>query len=424
MPASTSGSTSRFSEANRSAPAERPVDVVPSNTVSSLRAATEHSSTVTGHTHTFYHYPARFAPEFARVAIRSFSQPGDWVADPFMGGGTTIVEALADGRRALGVDLNSLAWFVAKVKTTPLAPSDCQAVRQWAQSVADHLPHARTEWFELTGIRNLPTSLERFLSGSLELAGHLTGRQLAFARCALLRTGQWALDGREEGGLPSHVLAYSLPSRVEEMLRGLERFAVACRSAGLEQPTAQDYRLLLNRSALGMERAPEVQPLLGKVKLAVCSPPYPGVHVLYHRWQERGRRETPAPYWVANQQDGAGESYYTMGGRSRKGIERYYSELQCAFSSLRQLMHPDGLVIQLVAFPNAELHLPRYLQAMEAAGYSEVPIDASDTDRLWRRVPNRKWYHRVKASARSNAAAEVVLIHRPVRASAPSIGPV
>src|SRR6185503_19161327 len=48
-------------------------------------------------------------------------------------------------------------------------------------------------------------------------------------------------------------------------------------------------------------------------RLVLTSPPYPGVHVLYHRWQIDGRKETAAPFIIANKLDGAGSSYYTMG---------------------------------------------------------------------------------------------------------------
>ena len=44
--------------------------------------------------------------------------------DPFMGGGTTIVEASALGRRAVGTDINSLAVFLTEVKTTVYTPAD------------------------------------------------------------------------------------------------------------------------------------------------------------------------------------------------------------------------------------------------------------------------------------------------------------
>ena len=84
-----------------------------------LNAAAADRSRVSGFTHNFYRYPARFSPTFAAAAIHCFSKPGDVVMDPYMGGGTTIVEAMAQGRRVVGNDLNSLAVFVAKVKTTP-----------------------------------------------------------------------------------------------------------------------------------------------------------------------------------------------------------------------------------------------------------------------------------------------------------------
>ncbi|MHC4069421.1 MAG: DNA methyltransferase, partial [Planctomycetota bacterium] len=49
---------------------------------------------IIGLTHNFYRYPARFSPTFASTAIKLFSKHGDIVLDPYMGGGTTIVEAV------------------------------------------------------------------------------------------------------------------------------------------------------------------------------------------------------------------------------------------------------------------------------------------------------------------------------------------
>jgi DNA modification methylase len=79
------------------------------------------SKPVGGLTHGFYLYPARFPPEIAHSVISAFSRPGDWVLDPFMGGGTSIVEGLAQGRQMLGIDVNALAHFVTTVRTTPLS---------------------------------------------------------------------------------------------------------------------------------------------------------------------------------------------------------------------------------------------------------------------------------------------------------------
>lgn len=42
------------------------------------------------------------------------------VLDPFMGGGTTVVEALRLGIKVVGVDLNPVAWFVTKKEVEPV----------------------------------------------------------------------------------------------------------------------------------------------------------------------------------------------------------------------------------------------------------------------------------------------------------------
>src|SRR5262245_46446756 len=98
-----------------------------------LAAAAQDKSPVEGWTHNFYRYPARFSTRFARAAIELFSEPGDLILDPYMGGGTAIVEALAAARCAVGNDLNSLAAFVARVKITPLKSGDVDAILDWVE---------------------------------------------------------------------------------------------------------------------------------------------------------------------------------------------------------------------------------------------------------------------------------------------------
>jgi DNA modification methylase len=64
---------------------------------------------VTGLTHNFYKYPARFSPSFARQIVLAFSSPGDLVFDPFMGGGTTLVEHVLS---VVGVQARTLAVWL------------------------------------------------------------------------------------------------------------------------------------------------------------------------------------------------------------------------------------------------------------------------------------------------------------------------
>ncbi len=49
------------------------------------------------------------------------------ILDPFMGGGTTVVEALRLGCRVIGIDLNPVAWFIVKTEIEPVDPDALQA---------------------------------------------------------------------------------------------------------------------------------------------------------------------------------------------------------------------------------------------------------------------------------------------------------
>ena len=91
---------------------------------------------------------------------------------------------------------------------------------------------------------------------------------------------------------------------------------------------------------------------------------YPGVHVLYHRWQVQGRRETPAPYWIANIVDGNGASYYTFGDRHRAELDSYYDQALAAFSSIARISDANTIIVQMIAFSEPSWQLPRYLETM------------------------------------------------------------
>lgn len=72
-------------------------------------------------THGYYTYPAKFIPQLAARLIQENSNVGDIVIDPFMGSGTTIVEAIVNSRIGIGTDINEIAALISKVKTTPIS---------------------------------------------------------------------------------------------------------------------------------------------------------------------------------------------------------------------------------------------------------------------------------------------------------------
>jgi len=68
-------------------------------------------------THDLHPYPAKFIPQIPANLISMVSLRGDLVFDPFGGSGTTAVEAVRMGRRAVSLDANPISALIGRVKT-------------------------------------------------------------------------------------------------------------------------------------------------------------------------------------------------------------------------------------------------------------------------------------------------------------------
>jgi hypothetical protein len=315
------------------------------------------------------------------------------------------------------VDISPLAEFVANVKTTIYSEAELDRLDAWAARVAGavgirkssvyfadyadlgyykHLDHP-SRW-------RLRKVIEQGLASAIRLA---SPRLQSFGRCVLLRTAQWALDGRRK--LPSvEEFRDALANNANEMVAGARALRAAVRRNEGKRPEI----LVINRSAAGLE---DDDRLSGRPapKLVLTSPPYPGVHVLYHRWQVDGRKEAPLPFLIANKLDGAGSSYYTMGDRKFPELKTYFDNIRATMASVAALADPHTVVVQMVAFSDPSWQLPRYLDTMMDAGLQEIflPMLKDEPDgRLWREVPGRRWYSDQRGQ--TPGSREVVLIHR------------
>lgn len=373
-------------------------------------------SPIAGLTHNFYRYPARFSPKLVRAAIEAFTEPGDLVLDPFVGGGTTLVEAMASGRHAVGTDISSLATFVSKVKTTIYSEDDLAKLQRWCDGIAESIniwePVECDAHYEDAGYtKHLDSAanwrLKKGIAQVMAGARKLKPKRLEdFARCVLLRTSQWALNGRKK--LPSiDDFRAMLVTDARAMIEGAREL----RKAALSESPQASKIVCLNRNTKGLD-SDKTFVDSRKPRLVVTSPPYPGVHVLYHRWQVDGRKETPAPFWIANQLDGDGAAYYTMGARTKE-LNSYFANLKASLQSVAALCDEDTMVVQVVAFAQPEWQLPRYLSVADDVGLDEclLPYGTYTPDgRLWRTVPNRRWYADQRGT--TNGSQEVVLFHR------------
>ncbi len=389
--------------------------------ISTLARSALDKTKVQGLTHNFYRYPARFSPTFAATAIKLFSKPCDLVLDPYMGGGTTVVEAMIAGRRVIGADLNSLAVFIARVKTTLLKKAEREEILIWFKHHIEKFSYFcdrdgleevsndnRTKNLSLVRARYI----KKIIAAALVSLGFIKSRKAKdFLRCAILKTGQWALDGRKTHTSTSE-FRNKLAENTQQMLIELEDFRkkICKKSPGF--PRCK----LIETNAAMIDKASIFAKKGVKVDLVVTSPPYPGLHILYHRWQVDGRRETPAPYWISGCQDGQGDSYYNFGSRQQPDLHSYFDTSLRTLKAIRNIIRDGGYIVQMMAFKNPVDHLQRYLENMKKAGFSEVMFSgngiAERNNRIWRTVPNRKWHASIQGN--TTGSKEVVLIHRAV----------
>jgi hypothetical protein len=146
-------------------------------------------------------YRACFKPQLPRFFIERLTQPGDVVYDPFMGRGTTVVEAALLGRIPFGCDVNPLSAVLARPRVSP----------PFLNQVAERLKS-----IDFTGAGELPDELLVFyhpdtLREIVALKKYLLARRAAKSLDAI---DDWicvlALN-RLTGHSPGFFSVYSLP---------------------------------------------------------------------------------------------------------------------------------------------------------------------------------------------------------------------
>jgi 16S rRNA G966 N2-methylase RsmD len=217
-------------------------------------------------------------PSTARTAIAALSKPGQRVLDPFCGSGTVLVEAMAAGREATGVDASPLAVLIAKVRSTVLD----EEARARLVSTAGEISAAAAERARKRIRPEIPAwagrEKERFsphvaleLFGLRELVGQTGEDEVGYALRACFSSILVKFMRQSEGegiqqrigrGVPSHFFA----SRAQELARSLAALA-AKTPAGTPPP----------RIRMGDARALEHLPD-GEFHLVLSSPPYAGTY--------------------------------------------------------------------------------------------------------------------------------------------------
>ena len=79
---------------------------------------------ISARTHTpmylMHKYWARKPHNVVAEYIKHYSQEGEFVLDPFVGSGVTVIESLKLGRKAIGTDLDPMSTFITRMSILPI----------------------------------------------------------------------------------------------------------------------------------------------------------------------------------------------------------------------------------------------------------------------------------------------------------------
>jgi len=335
----------------------------------------------TKHVHSLHPYLGKFIPQLVETFLRRHFRPGDCVFDPFVGSGTTLVEANAFGAHAVGCDVSAFNCLLSRVKTSAYslgslelalkgaleearrsAPADAADAGAWLRSW-----YSERALGELLAYRAALDGLDRLDRAAADVGRVVLSRA---ARSARLTT-HFDLDlPRVPQRQPYWCHKHRRTCRpVDEAMKFLRRY------------TADTIRRLREFAAL---RTPAEVVVLHadarRVELPlrpsgiVTSPPYPGL-IDYHE-QHRYSYEL-----LGLRDRSADEIGAAARGRSRQSVRAYVEDMVAVLANARAQL-PAGAPVIVVVDDSRDLY-------PEILARSGVGLEARLTRHVNRRTGRR-----------------------------------
>lgn len=229
-------------------------------------------------------YRACFKPQLPRFFIDRLTQAGDVVYDPFMGRGTTLVEAALMGRKAYGCDVNPLSRVLCEARLAPPALSEVEhALTEVDFGAHDSGPAELLVFYHPDTLRQICALREHLLikesTGTLTRAdrwarmvavNRLTGHSAGFFSVYTLPPNQ-AVSAQSQAKI--NVRLNQTPPRRDVKSIILEKSRSLLRDCTPVVPPRVDDMVLHHRVVLGKASdTPQLQD--ESVALVVTSPPF------------------------------------------------------------------------------------------------------------------------------------------------------
>ena len=229
-------------------------------------------------------YRACFKPQLPRFFIDRLTGPTDIVYDPFMGRGTTLVEAALMGRRPYGCDVNPLSGVLCEPRLRPPSLDDVQrALADVDFSDADETPEELLVFYHPETLRQISALrkhlLEHERKGTLNAVqrwirmvavNRLTGHSTGFFSVYTLPPNQ-AVSPRAQAKINSRLNQCPEPRDVPRIIVAKSRNLlrdVTPELRGRLEGLAETARILIGSSA----STPKIED--DSIALAVTSPPF------------------------------------------------------------------------------------------------------------------------------------------------------
>ena len=253
-------------------------------------------------THAFHPYPGRFHPALPRTVLRGMFQapqkiggaptPPPQVLDPFVGGGTTLVEAMLLGLPATGNDLNPVAMMVSRERTRTRNATEAASVEEEVRRIAEAVEALRRE-------KNPPRANPVRIHGlTPHYQPHLLAEFMQWLRLiemlrlgptretlravfssAVVKFSNLASDSRPEAGTPPRYPKGAVTRFLVEKCQELIRAQI---DLGQRLPPAPPRPVLLEEDARLLSSVET-----DSVGLTLTSPPYPGTYDYHHQHRLR-----------------------------------------------------------------------------------------------------------------------------------------